>query len=137
GLLVLQPEKASDPGFVESLARLRPDLIVVVAYGQILKPALLGLPPLGCLNVHASLLPELRGAAPVQWSIIRGYRETGITTMLMDAGMDTGPALLQVREAITPEDTAGALAKRLAPLGAALLIETISLIEAGSACPVA
>src|SRR5436309_85167 len=121
---ILQPEKASDPAFVAQVAALRPDLIIVVAYGQILKPALLDLPPLGCINVHASLLPELRGAAPIQWAVIRGYPESGVTTMLMDSGMDTGPILLQQSEPIRADDTAGTLAERLAPLGAALLIDT-------------
>src|SRR5262245_35439483 len=86
-LPVLQPEKARDPEFVAALQALAPELIVVVAYGQILKPVVLEIPPLGCVNVHGSLLPELRGAAPIQWSVIRGYAETGVTTMFMDAGM--------------------------------------------------
>jgi methionyl-tRNA formyltransferase len=133
GLPVLQPEKARDPAFVEELRALAPELIVVVAYGQILKPAVLELPPYGCVNVHGSLLPELRGAAPIQWAILRGYRETGVTTMFMDEGMDTGDILLQAREPIPPEDTAGELAARLAPLGAGLLVETVSLIAAGRA----
>lgn len=133
GLPVLQPEKASAPTFVEELRALAPQLIVVVAYGQILKPAVLDLPPLGCVNVHASLLPELRGAAPIQWAIIRGYRETGVTTIFMDAGMDTGDIILQATEPIRPEDTAGDLSERLAPLGARLLTETVALIAAGKA----
>src|SRR6187551_179795 len=89
GLMLLQPEKASQPEFVEAVQALEPELIVVVAYGQILRPALLDIPPLGCINVHGSLLPELRGAAPIQWAIIRGFHETGVTTMFMDPGMDT------------------------------------------------
>jgi methionyl-tRNA formyltransferase len=131
GLRVLQPEKASDPAFVDEMRRLRPDLIVVVAYGQILKPTVLDLPPLGCINVHASLLPELRGAAPIQWAVIRGYPETGVTTMRMDGGMDTGPILLQEREWIRPDDTAASLGGRLATIGAALLIDTVAQVEAG------
>jgi methionyl-tRNA formyltransferase len=133
GLPVLQPEKARDPVFVQALTALEPELIVVVAYGQILKPAVLEIPPLGCVNVHGSLLPELRGAAPIQWAILRGFRETGVTTMFMDPGMDTGDIILQAREPIRPEDTAGDLAARLAPLGADLLVETVARIAAGDA----
>jgi methionyl-tRNA formyltransferase len=131
GLPLLQPEKARDPEFVETLRVLAPQLIVVVAYGQILKPVVLEIPPLGCVNVHGSLLPELRGAAPIQWSIVRGYAETGVTTMFMDAGMDTGDIILQAREPIRPEDTAGDLTARLAPLGADLLVETVTRIATG------
>jgi methionyl-tRNA formyltransferase len=132
GLPVLQPEKARDPDFVEELRRLAPELIVVVAYGQILRPAVLDLPPRGCVNVHGSLLPELRGAAPIQWAIIRGYETTGVTTMFMDVGMDTGEILLQASEPIRPTDTAASLSERLAPLGARLLVETLAGIEAGT-----
>jgi methionyl-tRNA formyltransferase len=132
-LPILQPEKARDPEFVAALTALRPELIVVVAYGQILKPVVLEIPPLGCVNVHGSLLPELRGAAPIQWAILRGYSETGVTTMFMDAGMDTGDILLQAREPILPQDTSGDLAARLAPLGASLLVETVKQIAAGEA----
>jgi methionyl-tRNA formyltransferase len=134
GLPVLQPEKASDPAFIAQVAALAPGLIAVVAYGQILRPALLALPPLGCVNVHGSVLPELRGAAPIQWAVIRGYQETGVTTMFIDPGMDTGDLLLQATEPICPADTAGSLAERLAPVGAALLVETVRRIERGEAC---
>ncbi len=133
GLPVLQPEKASDPKFVAELAEQRPQVIVVVAYGQILRPAVLEIPPMGCLNVHGSLLPELRGAAPIQWAIIRGYTETGVTTMFMDPGMDTGDMILKAKLPILPEDTAGTLAERLAPLGAKLLVETLSGVGAHAA----
>ncbi|MBI3911862.1 MAG: methionyl-tRNA formyltransferase [Armatimonadetes bacterium] len=132
-LPALQPEKASDPEFVAELRSLRPQVIVVVAYGQILRPAVLEIPPLGCVNLHASLLPELRGAAPIAWAIIRGYRETGVTTMYMDPGMDTGDIILQEPEPIHPEDTAGDLAGRLAVRGADLLRRTLALIEEGRA----
>ncbi len=135
GLTVLKPEKASDPGFINHVCGLAPELIAVVAYGQILRPALLEVPPLGCVNVHGSLLPALRGAAPVQWAVIHGLRETGVTTMLMDRGMDTGAILLQCREPIEPDDTAGSLASRLAPRGAVLLVETIELLVRGRARP--
>jgi methionyl-tRNA formyltransferase len=133
GLPVLQPEKASQPEFIDQLRALAPQAIVVVAYGQILRPAVLELPPLGCLNVHGSLLPELRGAAPIQWSILRGYSVTGVTTMFMDAGMDTGDMILKAETPVAAEDTAGALAERLAPLGAELLVRTLELLEAGAA----
>jgi methionyl-tRNA formyltransferase len=93
----------------------------------------LEIPPLGCINVHGSLLPELRGAAPIQWSILRGFPETGVTTMFMDRGMDTGDMILRESVAIAPEDTAGTLAERLAPVGAALLTRTLELLEAGTA----
>lgn len=132
-LPVLQPEKASDPAFIDQVRALRPDLIIVVAYGQILRPALLEVPPLGCVNVHASLLPLLRGAAPVQWAILRGLRETGVTTMFMDPGMDTGDVILQAAEPVAPGDTAGSLAARLAPAGAQLLLETVRQVEQGTA----
>jgi methionyl-tRNA formyltransferase len=133
GLPVLQPEKASQPEFVQELKALSPEVIVVVAYGQILRPTVLEIPPLGCINVHGSLLPELRGAAPIQWAILRGYSETGVTTMFMDPGMDTGDIILQARETISPDDTAGSLAERLAPLGARLLHETLERVERGDA----
>jgi methionyl-tRNA formyltransferase len=133
GLAVLQPEKASQPEFVETLRALAPEAIVVVAYGQILRPAVLEIPPRGCTNVHGSLLPKLRGAAPIQWSVIRGDRETGVTTMFMDVGMDTGDIILQAAVPITDEDTAGSLSERLAPLGAQLLIRTLDLLARGEA----
>src|SRR5207248_1125687 len=133
GLPVLQPEKASQPEFVDALRALAPEVIVVVAYGQILRPAVLEIPPLGCINVHGSLLPKLRGAAPIQWAVIRGERETGVSTMFMDPGMDTGDIILQVAEPIAPEDTAGSLAERLAPQGAELLARTLDLLSRGEA----
>jgi methionyl-tRNA formyltransferase len=133
GLAILQPEKAIQPEFVDALRALAPQAIVVVAYGQILRPTVLEIPPLGCINVHGSLLPELRGAAPIQWAVIRGYGETGVTTMFMDPGMDTGDVILQTREPIMPDDTAGSLGERLAPLGARLLRETLDLLAHGQA----
>jgi methionyl-tRNA formyltransferase len=132
-LPVLQPERARDPEFVAGLADLAPELLVVVAYGQILRPVVLDLPRLGCINVHASLLPELRGAAPIQWAVIRGYRETGITTMFMDPGMDSGDILLRAVEPIRADDTAGSLSERLAPLGARLLLDTLEAVGRGEA----
>jgi methionyl-tRNA formyltransferase len=125
-LPIWQPErlrKADDT--LEALAALKADIFVVVAYGQILSTQVLAIPRLGCVNVHGSLLPAYRGAAPIQWAIARGESETGVTTMLMDAGMDTGDILLTSRVPILPDQTAGELAKVLAPLGAACLIETL------------
>lgn len=125
GLSVLQPERARQPESVAELASLRPDLIAVMAYGQILPQAILDLPPLGCVNVHTSLLPKYRGAAPIQWAIANGDAETGVTIMQMDAGMDTGGILTQRVTPICPEDNAQTLHDRLAQLGADLLAETI------------
>ncbi len=128
---VLQPEKAHAPEFVAELRALEPDLSVVVAYGQILKPEVLDVPRFGSVNIHGSLLPGLRGAAPVQWAIIRGMDTTGVTIMRMDAGLDSGPMLLRVEEPIVPDESACELAGRLAEIGAEALIETLALLEAG------
>lgn len=135
GIPLLQPLKIRTPGFLDALAAWKPELIAVTAFGRILHAPILGLPPRGCVNVHGSLLPKYRGAAPVQWAIINGERETGITTMLMDEGMDTGPMLLQERIPIMPDDTAGTLAPRLAELGGRLLVETIKQLKAGTVTP--
>jgi methionyl-tRNA formyltransferase len=110
-------------------------VIAVAAFGRILPPAILSLPPRGCINVHGSLLPKYRGAGPIQWAIINGETETGITTMLMDEGMDTGAMLLQEKMAIGPEDTAGSLSLRLADLGGRLLVETLARLKAGTLSP--
>jgi methionyl-tRNA formyltransferase len=135
GIPVVQPQKIRTPDFLERLAAWSPDLIAVTAFGRILHAPILQLPPMGCVNVHGSLLPKYRGAAPVQWAIINGETETGITTMLMDEGMDTGPMLLQERLAITEDDTAGTLAPRLAELGGRLLAETIRQLKSGTLAP--
>jgi methionyl-tRNA formyltransferase len=135
GIPVLQPLKIRTPEFLQALSSWQPDLIAVVAYGRILHAPILHLPPMGCVNVHGSLLPKYRGAAPVQWAVINGEIETGITTMLMDEGMDTGPMLLQERLTIMPEDTAGTLAPRLAELGGRLLVETIAQLKSGTLTP--
>jgi methionyl-tRNA formyltransferase len=132
---LLQPLKMKDPEFLHSLVGWKPDLIVVAAFGRILPPVILSLPPRGCINVHASLLPKYRGAGPIQWAIINGERETGITTMLMDEGMDTGAMLLQETIPITPDDTAGTLSPRLAELGGRLLVKTITQLKAGTLVP--
>jgi methionyl-tRNA formyltransferase len=132
GLPVLQPAKLRDGLLARDLASLSPDLFVVVAYGRILPPDLLAVPKLGPWNVHASLLPKFRGAAPIQWSVIRGEPETGVAIMRMEEGLDTGPVAALVREPIRADDTAGSLSARLAPLGARLLAETLPRIAAGT-----
>jgi len=135
GLPVLQPERARHASFLEQLAQLSPDLIAVAAYGQILPAALLELPRFGCLNVHTSLLPKYRGAAPIQWAILNDEAETGVTIMKMDAGLDTGAILTQESTPIRPEDNAQSLHDRLAKIGAALLIRTIPDFIAGRIDP--
>jgi methionyl-tRNA formyltransferase len=127
-----QPRGLRKPEVIEELAALRPDLIVVVAYGKILPPAVLALPRHGCINVHFSLLPAWRGAAPVQYAIIAGDDECGVTTMLMDEGMDTGPTLLKAPEPIRADDTTASLGERLTVLGADLLAETMDQLRAGT-----
>lgn len=125
GLLLLQPTTLRRPEVVAELASLQPDVIAVAAFGQILRPEVLSLPPFGCINVHASLLPRWRGAAPVQAAILAGDQVTGSTIMLMDEGMDTGPILAQAALAIRALDTGGTLTERLAHHGAGLLSETL------------
>ena len=125
GLPVLQPERARNEAFVKELQSCHPDLIVVAAYGQILAPVILEMPRFGCLNVHTSLLPKYRGAAPIQWAILNDEEETGVTIMKMDAGLDTGPIVTQVRTPISAEDDSATLHDRLAILGAELLVQTL------------
>ena len=132
GLNVLQPEKLSSPEVVAHLRGLAPDLIIVAAFGQLLKPAILDLPAHGCLNVHASLLPRWRGAAPIPASILAGDPETGVTIMQMDPGLDTGPILAQDQIPIDPVETTASLTGKLALLGKDLLIETLPPYLAGS-----
>ncbi len=135
GLPVLQPERARTEEFIQSLQALQPDLIAVAAYGQILPKAILDLPRFGCLNVHTSLLPEYRGAAPIQWAILNDERKTGVTIMKMDVGMDTGDILTQEKTPILPEDTSQTLHDRLAQIGARLLVQTIPDYVAGRIQP--
>ena len=132
---VLQFRKVRDPEAQQALRALRPELQVVVAFGQILPRPVIDIPPLGTVNLHASLLPLLRGAAPVQWAIATGQTETGVSTMLIDEGLDTGPILLRRALAIGPEETAAELSPRLAALGASLLVETIEGLAAGALVP--
>lgn len=125
GIKVLQPESVKTPQFEKQLAECRPDLIVTAAYGRILPKNILDLPPLGCLNVHASLLPAYRGAAPIQWCLIHGETETGITLMLMDEGMDTGDILRQEKMALDDSIDAGTLTGKLADMGARMLPQAV------------
>ena len=134
-LPVLQPARIRDAAAVSALRALEPQVLVVVAYGQILPREAIALAPAGAVNVHASLLPRYRGAAPIQWAIARGEQETGVTTMLLDEGLDTGPLLLAARTRIDPEETAGVLETRLAQVGAALLIETLARLGHGQLAP--
>jgi methionyl-tRNA formyltransferase len=135
GLQVYQPVKLRDPATVEFLSRYQPDAIIVVAYGHIVPKSMLDLPRLGCINVHASLLPKYRGAAPIQWSLIRGETVTGVTTMRIDEGLDTGDILLAREVEIDDQDTAETLAARLSTIGADLLIETLRRLERGDLEP--
>jgi methionyl-tRNA formyltransferase len=134
-LPVLQPASVNTPEVLERIRASRPEAVVVIAFGQILKPALLELPPLGCINVHGSRLPRYRGPAPIAWAIINGETRTGITTMRMDKGLDTGPLLLERAIPIRGEDSADTLHDRLAELGAEVLAETLVGLGAGTLIP--
>src|SRR5512135_3452412 len=129
GLSVFQPERVKMPEAVEMLAGMAPDAMVVAAFGQILPKTVLDIPKLGCFNVHASLLPKYRGAAPINWAIINGEETTGVTIMKMDAGMDTGDMIMQNRCHIEENDNAGSLNRKLAELGAKTVMSTVNLIE--------
>jgi methionyl-tRNA formyltransferase len=132
GVPVLEPENLRDPAFLEGLRDLSPELIVVVAFGQILPEVVLGLPPLGCINVHASLLPRYRGAAPIQWAILNGESLTGVTVIQMNERMDAGDILLARETAIGPEEDALGLSRRLSRLGAEVLTEAIRGLKKGT-----
>ena len=133
---VLQPERPSTPEFLEEIRRLAPDAGVVVAYGHLLKPELLAIPKRGMVNVHPSLLPELRGAAPVEWAILRGLENTGVTIMQMTAGLDSGPILLQLPHRVPNDVTGGELSVHLAEMGAQALVEALALMEQDMLRPV-
>jgi methionyl-tRNA formyltransferase len=135
GVPVLQPERPSHADFLEELRELTPDLGIVVAYGHILKPDLLAIPPRGLVNVHASLLPRFRGAAPIPWTILEGVETTGVTIMQLTEELDAGPILHQVETPVAPDETGGELAVRLAELGALALIECLALMEEGLVTP--
>lgn len=133
GLPVLQPRSARSRRFLEQVRDLRPEVVAFAAYGKLLPQEFLDIPPYGCLNVHASLLPRYRGAAPIQWAIIHGETVTGVSIMRAEAGLDTGPVLLQREEPIRPDDTAGTLFERLALLGADAMVEALDLLANGQA----
>lgn len=133
GVFVLQPAKLRDPAIVETLRALRPDVIVTVAYGKIIPPQILTLPPLGCINVHPSLLPKYRGASPIQAALANGERETGVTIMYQSEALDAGDIILQRRVPIAPDDTAQTLEARLAEEGARALVEALTTVADGKA----
>lgn len=135
GIPVFQPKKVRTPECIEYLKGYQADVCVVVAFGQILPKEILDMPPYGCINVHASLLPKYRGAAPIQWAIISGEEVTGVTTMQMDEGLDTGDMLLKAEVLITAEETGESLHDKLAAAGAKLAAETLKELEAGTLCP--
>lgn len=134
-LPVLQPERPTDPAFVQTLRDLAPDVGVVVAYGHILKPEVLSVPARGMVNLHPSLLPELRGAAPIEWAIINGLRQTGVSIMQMDAGMDSGAILHSIPEDLPSDITGGELSAHLSEVGAEALVEALVLLEQGAVQP--
>lgn len=133
GIQVLQPEKASSEEFAGVLREIGPDAIVVVAFGQILRKNILELPKYGCINVHGSLLPKYRGASPIQWAVINGDKETGVTIMHMDAGIDTGDMILQEKIELAEDETAGSLFDRIAEMSGPVLLKALDEIEAGTA----
>ncbi|MDR0249401.1 MAG: methionyl-tRNA formyltransferase [Oscillospiraceae bacterium] len=133
GVPVYQPETLKDGKAEENIFRAKPDIVVVVAYGRLLPAAILTTPPLGCVNLHASLLPKYRGAAPIQWSIINGETETGVTTMHMTSELDAGDIILYECVAIGADDTAGQLHDKLAPIGARTLLKTLEALDKGTA----
>lgn len=135
GIPVLQPERPSDDAFISQLTTLGPELGVVVAYGHILRQDVLDVPPRGMLNVHASLLPQLRGAAPIEHAILQGFGETGVSIMQMVLRMDAGPVIHQVSTPIAPDETAGELTVRLAEIGALALVEALAMMEMSAATP--
>ena len=132
-LPVAQPEKVREENFVEKLRAIAPDVIVVVAFGQILPESILNIPKYGCINVHASLLPAYRGAAPIQWAVIDGLTESGVTTMYMEKGLDTGDIILQSKLSLAPDETGGSLFDKLAKEGAILLVKTLTMLGDGTA----
>ena len=132
---VLQPKKVREPEVVEEIRQFHPDVIVVVAFGQLIPKAILDMPQYGCVNVHASLLPKYRGAAPIQWAVIDGEEKSGVTTMQMDEGLDTGDMLLTEEVVLDPQETGGSLFDKLSEVGAGLLLKTLDELEAGNVHP--
>lgn len=136
GAIVYQPEKVKEETFVQELRKMAPDVIVVVAFGQILSKEILEIPKYGCLNVHASLLPKLRGAAPIQWAVIDGEAESGVTIMQMDEGLDTGDILLVKKCVLEEKETGGSLFEKLAKLGGPMILEVLEMAKKGELHPV-
>jgi len=136
GIKVYQPLKVRDEEFVKTLRAYNPDVIVVVAFGQIIPLSILKMPKYGCVNIHGSLLPKYRGAAPIQWAVLDGEKETGITTILMDEGIDTGDILLKKTIKIDTDETSGSLFDKLMALGAETILETLDELEKGSLTPI-
>ena len=132
---VLQPKRVREPEAVEAIRQFEPDVIVVVAFGQLIPKAILDIPQYGCVNVHASLLPKYRGAAPIQWAVIDGEKKSGVTTMQMDEGLDTGDMLLTGEVVLDPQETGGSLFDKLSDVGAGLLLKTLDELEAGRIHP--
>ena len=132
---IFQPRKLRDREAEDYISSFRPEAIVVVAYGHLIPPWMIELPKFGCINLHGSLLPKYRGAAPIQWAIVRGERTTGVTTMQIDEGLDTGPILLQRKTEIRPDDTTEALFERLGSMGSDLIVETLRGLESGTVQP--
>lgn len=132
---VLQPKKVREPEVVEEIRQFHPDVIVVVAFGQLIPKTILDMPQYGCVNVHASLLPKYRGAAPIQWAVIDGEEKSGVTTMQMDEGLDTGDMLLTEEVVLDPQETGGSLFDKLSEVGAGLLLKTLDELEAGNIHP--
>ena len=135
GIPVFQPRKVREPENIEELKKYQADVIVVVAFGQILPREILELTPYGCINVHASLLPSYRGAAPIQWAVINGEAVSGVTTMQMDEGLDTGDMLLKTEVPLEPKETGGSLHDKLAAAGASLCVRTLKALEEGTVTP--
>ncbi|OPL13991.1 MAG: methionyl-tRNA formyltransferase [delta proteobacterium MLS_D] len=136
GIPVYEPARVRGESFLEQFRELAPDMVVLAAFGQILPKEIIDTPPLGCLNVHPSLLPRYRGAAPINWALIRGETKTGVSIMLMDEGVDSGDVLLQKEVPIEPEDTCGDLTDRLSLLGADLLLDAVKVVADGTAVPI-
>ena len=130
---VYQPVKVRDPEVIEQIRQMNPDVIVVVAFGQLLPKTLLDIPPYGCINVHASLLPKYRGAAPIQWAVINGEKISGVTTMYMAVGLDTGDMILKEEVMLDEKETGGSLHDKLSVIGAALLVKTLNMLKEGTA----
>ncbi|MCX4327789.1 MAG: methionyl-tRNA formyltransferase [Lachnospiraceae bacterium] len=133
---ILQPVKAKEQWFIDELKSIDPDAAIVAAFGQILPPEVLQIPKYGCINVHASLLPKLRGAAPIQWAVINGEKESGVTIMQMDEGLDTGDMLLVKKYALAPDETGGSLFNRLASFGGPMVLDVLDMAENGTLKPV-